>query len=366
MKRFFAFVKKEYLHIFRDYRTVLILFGMPIVQILLFGYAINNELRSARIAIFDKSHDVYSARLIEKINATGYFEIEEFLNSETEIDAELKKGIIKGVLTIDADFAKKIALGAANLQLILDASDPNIANLILNYIANIVNKFKSEISIADSQTQSFIVETRMLYNQELKSVFMFIPGLIAVILMLVSALMTSITIAREKELGTMEILLASPLKPYQIIIGKVMPYILLAFANAIVILLLARFVFKMPINGSIVLLLSECFLFIITSLSLGVMISTITSSQQTAMMISLVALMMPTMLLSGYIFPIDNMPEILQILTNAIPAKWFIIIIKNIMLKSAKPEFIYKETIILAGMALLFITISIKKFKIRY
>ena len=208
-------------------------------------------------------------------------------------------------------------------------------------------------------------ETQMLFNAELKSVYMFVPGVITVILMLVSAMMTSISITREKELGTMEALLVSPLKPIQIIIGKVTPYVLLSFINLIVILLLARFVFHMPVQGSVILLLAESILFIIMALSLGILISTISKTQQQAMLLSMFALMLPIILLSGFIFPVENMPVILQYLSHIMPPKWFIIIIKNIMLKGVGIAYFWKETLIILLMTLFFIGMSVKKFKIR-
>ncbi len=210
-----------------------------------------------------------------------------------------------------------------------------------------------------------VPQTRMAYNPELKSVFMFIPGVMTIILMLVSAMMTSISITREKELGTMEILLVSPLKPFQVIIGKVVPYIFLSVINAIVIIVLSIFVFKMPVEGSLFLLGLESVLFIINALSLGILISTISKTQQAAMMISLMGLMLPVILLSGFIFPISSMPLPLQIISNIIPAKWFIIILKAIMLKGVGLFFIWKETLVLVAMSLFFIGLSVKKYKIR-
>lgn len=208
-------------------------------------------------------------------------------------------------------------------------------------------------------------EYKMLFNPELKSVFMFVPGIITILLMLVSAMMTSISIAREKEMGTMEVLLVSPLKPIQIVVGKVIPYVLLSFVNAITILVMAFFVFGMPIEGSLVLLLAESLLFIIMALSLGIFISTISNNQQTAMMISMFALLLPTILLSGFIFPIENMPVVLQYLSNIMPPRWFIIIVKDIMLKGVGLAHVWQETLILLGMCFFFIALSVKKFKIR-
>jgi ABC-2 type transport system permease protein len=210
-----------------------------------------------------------------------------------------------------------------------------------------------------------VPQTRMVYNPELKSVYMFVPGVMTIILMLVSAMMTSISITREKELGTMEILLVSPIKPFQVIIGKVFPYIFLSIINAIVIVVLSIFIFNMPVQGSLFLLGLESVLFIITSLALGILISTISATQQTAMMISLMGLMLPVILLSGFIFPITSMPLPLQVISNIIPAKWFIIIIKGIMLKGVGIQYIWKETLILLGMTVFFIALSVKKYKIR-
>ena len=209
------------------------------------------------------------------------------------------------------------------------------------------------------------MQTRMLYNAELKSVFNFVPGVMTVILMLVSAMMTSISITREKELGTMEVLLVSPLKPFQVIIGKVFPYVFLSIINAVVIVSMGYFIFGMPIRGSLFLLAFESILFIITALSLGILISTVSNSQQTAMMLSLMGLMLPVIILSGFIFPISSMPLPMQIMSNIIPAKWFIIIVKSIMLKGVGISYIIKETLILTLMTLIFIGLSIKNYKTR-
>lgn len=210
-----------------------------------------------------------------------------------------------------------------------------------------------------------VPEVRMMFNEQMKGVYMFVPGIMAMILMLISALLTSISIVREKELGTMEVLLVSPLRPIQIIIGKVTPYILLSLVNAVTIIVLGNLVFGMPVQGSTLLLLAETILFIIMALSLGILISTATNSQQTAMFISMLALMLPTILLSGFIFPISNMPGILQVLCQLIPPRWFIVIIKNIMLKGTGFYYVWFETLVLAIMTVFFIFVSYKKFKIR-
>jgi len=366
MNRFIGFIKKEFYHIFRDRRTLFILFGMPIVQILLFGFAITNEINNVEIAILDHSKDETTQKIINKISASKYFNINQFIERETDIQTTFKKGRIKAVLNFENDFSKKlIKKNKAVIQIITDATDPNTANTISNYTNSILQKYLQEINKNIRVNHQIIPETRMIYNPELKSVFMFVPGVMTVILMLVSAMMTSISITREKELGTMEVLLVSPLKPLQVIAGKVVPYIFLSIINAIIIILLSIFIFKMPVQGSLVLLAFESILFIVTALALGILISTVSTTQQTAMMISLMGLMLPVILLSGFIFPISSMPVILQVISNIIPAKWFIIIIKGIMLKGVGLTFIWKETLILIGMTIFFIGLSTKKYKIR-
>jgi len=366
MKRFIGFIKKEFYHIFRDKRSLFILFGMPIAQIMLFGFAITNEINNVNIAILDHSKEVTTQEIINKIGASKYFSIKASILNEADIETAFQKGIIKAVLIFEKDFSKNLGKkNSATVQVIADATDPNTANTISNYINAILQKYQQEINKTVKTPYQIVSKTRMVYNPELKSVFMFVPGVMTIILMLVSAMMTSISITREKELGTMEILLVSPLKPFQVIIGKVVPYIFLSIINAIIIVLLSIFVFKMPVQGSLFLLAIESILFIITSLALGILISTISASQQTAMMISLMALMLPTILLSGFIFPVSSMPLPLQIISYIIPAKWFIIILKAIMLKGVGISFIWKETLILVGMTLIFIALSVKKYKIR-
>jgi ABC-2 type transport system permease protein len=366
MKRFIGFVTKEFYHIFRDKRTMFILFGMPMVQIMLFGFAITNEINNVNIAIFDQSKDSDTQQIINKISASKHFKIVNQITHEAQIESVFRTGKVKAVLVFEKDFIQNLQnKKTSKVQVITDATDPNMANTITNYINAILQNYSLEANANSKPIYQIQTQTQLYYNPELKSVFTFVPGVMTVILMLVSAMMTSISITREKEMGTMEVLLVSPIKPFQVVIGKVFPYIFLSIINATIILLLGVFVFKMPIEGSLFLLALESILFIITALSLGILISTIAQSQQTAMMFSLAGLMLPVIILSGFIFPISSMPLPLQIISNIIPAKWFIIIIKAIMLKGATIHTIWKETLILIGMTVLFIAISIKKYKIR-
>ncbi len=366
MNRFKGFIIKEFYHIFRDRRSMLIMFGIPVVQVLLFGFVITNEIKDVKIAILDRSKDAVTKEITSKILSSGYFILEKNIQSDKEIETCFQSGEIKEVIVFEANFAANLQRNQkAEIQLLADATDANLANLAVNYTSNIILNYSKSLNINIKQPLQIIPEVRMLFNEELKGVYMFIPGIMAMILMLISAMMTSISIAREKELGTMEILLVSPLKPIQIILGKVAPYLALSFINSIVIVLLGIFVFGVPVQGSFVLLMLENMLFILLSLTLGIFISTVANSQQTAMMMSMFALMLPTILLSGFIFPIENMPVILQWFCQLMPPRWFIVILKNVMLKGTSFAFVWKETAVLLFMTFFFIALSVKKFKIR-
>jgi len=367
MKRFIGFVKKEFLHIFRDYRTLFILFGIPAAQILIFGYAVSMDIKNAGIAILDLSHDEITQKLTDKLISSDFFRETENLLNYNDIDKVFKKGKTKAVIVFEQGFGKKlISQGKASLSIIADGSEPNTATLVTNYTMAIVNSFTTELAgPVTTPSISILPEVKMFYNPELKSHFMFVPGVITLILILICALMTSVTITREKEFGTMEVLLVSPLRPIQIILGKVMPYFILSLINVIMILLLSWLVFGLPVKGSIILLLAECMLYIMMSLTLGILISTVSSSMQQAIFISLIGLMLPTILLSGFIFPIENMPVIYDYVSAVLPPRYFITIIKNIMIKGTGLAFVWKETLILTIMTMVFIGLSVRKFKIR-
>ncbi|HLN55868.1 MAG TPA: ABC transporter permease [Bacteroidales bacterium] len=366
MKRFIGFVKKEFLHIFRDYRTLFILFGIPAAQILIFGYAISTDIRNAGIAVLDLSHDEVTERLTEKIFSSEFFSKTGEIYRYEDIEKTFKKGKTKAVLVFGDDFGSRLTReGSAPLMIVADGSEPNTATLVTSYATAIVNDFTAELTPQFSLPISVKPEVRMIYNLELRSHFMFVPGVITLILILICALMTSVTITREKEFGTMEVLLVSPLKPIQIIIGKVMPYFILSLINVVLILVLSWFVFRLPVRGSIVLLLAESMLYIMMSLSLGILISTVSSSMQQAIFISLIGLMLPTILLSGFIFPIENMPKVYDYVSSILPPRYFIKIIKSIMVKGTGFLFVWKETLVLIVMTIFFIGLSVKKFKIR-
>jgi ABC-2 type transport system permease protein len=368
MNRFLAFIRKEFRHILRDRRTLLILFGMPVIQVLLFGFVLTNEIKNAAIAVLDPAKDEASVALINKLVSSGYFQLDRYLDSPGELDPAFRTGQIKMALVFPPDFARHVQTGDAQLQLIGDASDPNTATTLINYANAIIGDYQLELAQNQGVNPSGMtikVETRMRYNPEQKGVFNFVPGVMTLILMLVSAMMTSITIAREKELGTMEVLLVSPLKPIQIILGKTAPYLVLTLLNAFIVVLMGIFVFGMPMRGSILLLAGECVLYMFVALSLGIFISTKAKDQMGAMFISALGLMMPTMLLSGFIFPRESMPLPLQVIGNVIPATWFNPIIKGIMIKGIGLDVLWKQTLVLGGMAVFFLGLSLKNFKDR-
>lgn len=367
MGRLLAFIRKEFLHIMRDRRTLMILFGMPVAQVLLFGFVLTNEIKDASIAVLDQSGDSESIALLNKLSSSGYFHIDRMLASEEELEPAFRKGKIKLAIIIPADFAALSRKEGVGIQLIGDASDPNTATTLINYVSAIVQDFQRGQSGITGTGPFYLIntETRMRYNPDQKGAFNFVPGVMTLILMLVSAMMTSITIAREKELGTMEILLVSPLRPLQIILGKTTPYLVLSMINAIVVVALGILVFGMPMAGSALLLAAECLLYMFVALSLGIFISTKVKDQMSAMFISALGLMMPTVLLSGFIFPRESMPVPLQVIGSAIPATWFNPIVKGIMIKGAGLNVLWKHTLVMGGMAIVFLTLSLRNFKDR-
>ncbi len=366
MKQFLVFVKKEFRHIWRDKRTMFILLGMPVVQIVIFGFALTNEVKNAKIAILDPSHDAASHELITELNASRYFDVEANLHSYKEIEREFKTGKIKMAVVFPERFAEDLQhLNKAQVQLIADASDPNVANTLTNYANSIIMDYQKRITDDRKLPYTITAEYRMLYNPQLKGAFNFVPGVMAMVLLLVCTMMTAITIVKEKETGTMEIMLVSPMKPIMVVLAKAVPYLVLSVVNIGSILLLSVYALEMPINGSILLLVFESILFTLVSLSLGLLISSGAASQQTAMFISLIALFLPTVMLSGFMFPVQNMPLPLRIVSNVVPAKWYYSIVKSVMIKGLGLGAIWKETLILSGMMVFFLTLAIKKFKIR-
>ena len=366
MKQLLTFIQKEFHHILRDTRSMLVLIGLPIVQLLIFGFAITTEVRNANIAILDNSKDEITQDIITKIESSQYFDIDRTISTNEQIEKSFKTGRIKLAIVFQPNFQNDLShSNKAQLQIIADATDPNQATTLTNYISSIVMDYQNEMNKQNKLPYTIKTEMRMLYNPQLKGAYTSVPGVMGMILLLISAMMTSIAIVREKELGTMEILLVSPMKPWLVVISKVIPYFIISLINVATILILSVFVLGLPIEGSLFLLIGSTIIYIFCALSLGILISTITETQQAAMLISLLGLMLPVVMLSGYAFPIANMPVILQVLSTIVPAKWYIIIVKGVMIKGIDITQIWKELLILVIMTVIFLSISIKRFKIR-
>lgn len=372
MKQFLSFVRKEFYHIFRDKRTMVMMLGMPVILIILFGFAITTEIQRVPIAVLDQSKDDATRRIIQHIKASEYFDLYAMVNDKEEGEALFRKGKVRMIIVFPPQFNESMVHNkGVQMQLIADATDPNEATSLTQYVQSIVadaiQTFLSpaEINSGEAYNLQIVPEITLLYNPQMKGAYNFVPGVMGLILILICAMMTSVGIVREKEMGTMEILLVSPMKPIYIILAKAVPYLLLSMANVITILLLSYYLLEVPIAGSLTLLFSLCMLYAMLSLSLGLLISTITDTQQAAMLVSAMALMLPIMLLSGMMFPVENMPWILQLLSNIVPAKWFIVALKDVMIKGLGIEIILKEVAVLVGMTVVLIVVSVARFKNR-
>ncbi|HNU86809.1 MAG TPA: ABC transporter permease [Ferruginibacter sp.] len=366
MKQFSIFVKKEFRHIFRDRKSLLIIILMPIVQIILFGFALTNEIKNSNIAVLDNAKDESSSAIIRRLDASRYFNVLQVLNTQADIEAAFRTGKIRLAVVFQPGFRESLLhTNHAQVQLIADASDPNTATTVTNYASNIISDYQKEMNGQSPVPYAIRPEIRMLYNPQLKGAYNFVPGVMAMILILIAAMMTSVAIVREKEINTMEVLLVSPLKPLLFILSKAIPYIFLSLVNVVTILIVSVTLLEVPINGSLFLLMGESLLFIITAVSLGLMISTLTKTQQEAQMFSLMALLLPTLLLGGFMFPIESMPLPLRIISNIVPSKWFFLIVKDVMIKGLGFSAVWKESLVLLGMSLFLLAISFKKFKTR-
>lgn len=357
---------KEIRHILRDARSLIIAILMPIMMTFLYGYAINLDIKNIRLAVLDMDHSSESRELVEKFYNSEYFLPSEELPEITDPEAILKKGRANAVLTIPPGFSEAIVGGHHfNAGLLVDGADANTAAAVSSYTNIIFARYLQSKIPAGMETPGVRISQQILYNPDLKSSHFFVPGLIAVILMMISALLTSVAIAREKETGTMEQLLTTTVTPAQIIIGKVIPYIGLALLDGVLILLFAVFHFGVPFAGSIVLLLLFGIIYVITALSIGILISTLVGTQQLAMMGAMLVTVLPSVMLSGFIFEIKNMPTVLQYLTYIVPARYFLMIIRSVMLKGSSLSVLWVETAFLVVLATILLGIASAKFKLR-
>ena len=368
--QFIAFFKKEFRYIFRDTWTMIILLILPILMLILFGLGISTEIRNTRVAVFDPSRDVATQQIVNSLSTSEYFIIDHYLSDISEVEQTLKNGDIGIIVVFEPRFNENLNRGNATVQLIADGSDPNTASTLVNYATAIINS-SPPIGTGNAQTQigtslpRIHCEIKLLYNPTMKGTYNIVPGVLGIVLMLICTLMTSVAIAREKETGSMEVLLVSPIKPITIIMSKTAPYLILSLFNLISLLLLSVFVLKVPIVGSLVLLIGLSLVFIFVCLSLGVLISIIAPSQIVALLVSAVIGVILTLMLSGMIFPIENLPLVLQWLAQIIPAKWFIEAARNVMIKGAGIAAIAKELTVLGGMAMFLLALSVKKFNKR-
>lgn len=389
---FWGLIVKETRHILRDWQTLMILIGMPVAQVLLFGYAVRSDVRNIRLAIVEPQPDAASASLRARFEgASSTFVVARVVRSMDELETAFQSGAVRQAVVLPTDFAGRLGRNErVPVQVVTDGADPNTGGIMEADALAVLRRWEADAAtadagIADAATASGVpagagspvrparaeaplridVRMRMRFNPTLESVNLFVPGLIAYVLTIVMALMTAITIVREKELGTMEMLLVSPLRPRQVVLGKVAPYVVLGFIDVALVLGASQVIFHVPLRGSVTLLLAESVLYIVTALAMGIVISTVTTTQRVAMMAALAGTMLPTLLLSGFIFPISALPWPLQWLSNIVPARWFIIVVRGIMLKGAVFADLWRETLILAGITVVLLTIGVKRLAIR-
>lgn len=365
MKQFIAFIRKEFYHILRDKRTMLILIGMPIVQIILFGFAISTEVRNVQTAILVHSADTDIQRIAERLDASEYFQVKYVVHSPEELNRLFKQNKIELAVVFPSDL-NRLCFDAEGIQLIADATDPNLAITRSTYANGILHTALAELKQNNTASApGIIVSGKLLYNPQMKSAYNFVPGVMGLILMLICAMMTSISIVREKETGTMEVLLASPISPLFVILSKAVPYFVLSLVNLTTILLLSVYVLQVPIAGNLFSLLGVSLLFIFVSLALGLLISCITRTQLAALLASAMVLLIPTIILSGIIFPIESMPGILQALSCLIPARWYVDLVRKLMIEGVPIAYVWHEIAILLLMGIVLIGITARKFKNR-
>ncbi len=361
-----GFIVKEIHHILRDRQTLVILLLLPIAQVVLFGSALRTDVRDIRLLVVDLARDPASHEMRSRFAANEVFTVVAATGDADAVPGWFERGRADQAIVIGPDFGRDMGRGdGAEILVITDATDPNVGSTMQAYATAVIENYEREARLPGPAGITIVPQIRMRFNPTLESVNLFVPGLIALVLTVVAALMSAISLSREKERGTLEVLLVSPLKPPAIIAGKVIPYLLLGFGIVVSVLSAARLVFRVPFRGSLPLLLGESLLFIMISLSLGVLIASRTSSQRTAMTGALVGLMLPSTVLSGMIFPISSMPAWLRPVTALVPARWFIEISRGIMLKGVGLQHLWQETLVLTAMTVLLLIAAVRTFQIR-
>ena len=366
MKQFIAFVKKEFRHIMRDNRTLLIILGMPVVEILLFGFAINMEVQDIRVAFYDPTPDAFTTGIAERIRQNSYFNYRGNMQSMEEMEVAMRKGKLDLAVVFPQNFQEDlIHSGESAVQLLANSSDPNRGSISATYATAIIAAFQQEHTELIQIPFQIQTENRMIYNPLMKSSYMFVPGIMGLVLMIICTIMTSVSIVRENERGTMEVLLASPLKQGTMIFAKTIPYMVISFIDFIIILLLSYFILDVPVNGSLILLFLVAVLYISLTLTYGLTVSTLVDKQVNAVIVSAITAMIPVLMLSGMIFPVDNMPWVLQNFSAIVPARWFIEAVRKVMIQGQGFLMIWKEVTIMIGMTLILLGVTVAKTKKR-
>lgn len=362
MNQFISFVIKETKHIVRDRRTMLILFGMPVVMMLIFGFAITTDVRNVKVTVVTAVMNPRIQQVVQRIDASEYFVVTQTVSTTQEAKQLLADHQADMAIVFSNDFANERYSEQASVQFLVDYTDPNMAEQRVSYIQQII---MDELRSQQTAQQQAITNTKLLYNPQMKSAYNFVPGIMGMLLMLICAMMTSVSIVREKERGTMEVLLVSPVKPLYIMIAKTVPYFVLSIFILISILLISKFILAVPIEGSVITILAVSLLYIVLALALGMLISVVSQTQVVALLISGMLLIMPSTMLSGMIYPIESMPTVIQYISTIVPTRWYVSAIKKVMIMGVGVDMIYEELIIMLGMTLLFLGIALKKFKIR-
>lgn len=350
MKQFFSFVIKEGKHIVRDKRTMLILFGMPLVLMLLFGFAITNDVKNVRTVVVTSSMDHLTRQAVDRLAASEYFTITQVVATPRGAERVIRGQKADMAIVFGPEFASR----RSGVQFIVDGADPNMAQQWTNYATGVM-----------LNAQGGAVNTKMLYNPQMRSAYNFVPAIMGMLLMLVCAMMTSISIVREKEKGTMEVLLVSPVKPLMIIIAKAIPYLALAFIILIIIMLMARYVLGVPLAGSLFWIIVISVIYILLALSLGLLISNVAKTQLVALLLSAMVLLVPIVMLSGMIFPVESMPQILQWISAVIPPRYYIDAMRKLMIMGVGIQDVAREVLILVGMVVVLMTLALAKFNKR-
>ena len=373
MKQFISFVIKEARHILRDKRTMLILFGMPVVLMLLFGFAITTDVKNVRTVVVTASMDHLTHQAVERLSASEYFNIVATVGTPREAELMIRRQKADLAIVFGNNFASALnSLSAGGkvrkgggVQMMVDGADPNMAQQWTVYAQSILSQSVGDNHQAMSSPFANILGVRLLYNPQMRSAYNFVPAIMGMLLMLICAMMTSISIVREKERGTMEVLLVSPVKPLMVIVAKAVPYLILAICILVTILLMARFVLDVPLQGSLVWILLVSMIYILLALSLGLLISNIAQTQLVALLLSAMVLLMPVVMLSGMLFPVESMPVVLQWVSAVVPPRYYIEAMRKLMIMGVGIGEVAKEVTVLVAMTVFFLAVSLAKFNKR-